>query len=260
MALTYGDYVKTEELLALQKPVSQPPEHDETLFIIIHQVFELWFKQMLHEFELVRRSLFAAEVSQASATLKRIRTILKTLVGQMDILETMTPLSFNSFRSRLETASGFQSVQFREIEFVLGYRRSELLEIYAHDQKGLKQLNQRLSEPSVVDGFYNLLASMGFDLPDELSKRDRTQSNLPNQQVQDFVLQKFISDIDFRSMVELMTDVDEGFQEWRYRHIKVVERSIGFKIGTGGSYGVPFLQNTLFRSFFPDLWAIRSRL
>ena len=260
MAITYTNYVKTAELLALQQPLSSPPEHDETLFIIIHQVYELWFKQILHELDLTHKLLCSADMSGASWTLKRVRNILKTLVGQMDVLETMTPLSFNSFRSRLETASGFQSVQFREIEFLLGYRRTELLGIYAHDEAGTRALQARLKETSIVDAFYKLLERLGFELPAELRQRDLSQSNVANTAVQDFVLSKFRSDLDFRALIELLTDIDEGFQEWRYRHIKVVERTIGFKTGTGGSYGVPFLQSTLFRSFFPDLWAIRSRV
>ena len=260
MALNYTSYIKTSELLALQQPLSSPPEHDETLFIVIHQVYELWFKQIIHELELIHARLCAGDMSAASWTLKRVRNILKTLVGQMDILETMTPLSFNSFRSRLETASGFQSVQFREIEFILGYRRTELLGIYAHDQAGTAVLKKRLAEPSIVDAFYILLERLGFKLPAELRPRDLALSNTENTQVQDFILQRFRENLDFRALAELLTDVDEGFQEWRYRHIKMVERAIGFKAGTGGSYGVPFLQNTLFKSFFPDLWAIRSRV
>src|SRR2546423_1764891 len=149
MTLTYSQYLKLDELLALQQPLSRPVEHDEMLFIVIHQVHELWFKLLLVELEKVSNDLRAGDLYGSIATFKRGRTILKTLVGQLDILETLTPLSFNSFRTRLETSSGFQSVQFRELEFLLGYRRPELLRHQEHDPEAVTRLQRRLEEPSV---------------------------------------------------------------------------------------------------------------
>jgi tryptophan 2,3-dioxygenase len=157
--LTYASYLDLEKLLSLQQPRSSPPEHDETLFIIIHQTYELWFKQLLHEFEKIKRDFSAGDLFGASHTFKRVRTIMKVLVAQVDILETMTPSSFSSFRDRLETASGFQSVQFREIEFALGYKRASTLTYLKPDFPGYDRLGQLLGERSVVDHFYDFLAT-----------------------------------------------------------------------------------------------------
>src|ERR1700758_2669800 len=173
--LTYASYLDLEKLLSLQKPRSSPPEHDETLFIIIHQTYELWFKQMLHEFEKINRDFSAGDLFGAIHSFKRVRTIMKTLVGQVDILETMTPASFSSFRDRLETASGFQSVQFRELEFLLGYKRGSTLAYVKADFPGADRLQQRLQERTVIDHFYDFLQSRGATIPDEVRKRDITK-------------------------------------------------------------------------------------
>src|SRR5437667_2853833 len=182
--LTYASYLDLEKLLTLQKPRSSPPEHDETLFIIIHQTYELWFKQLLHEFEKIRRDFSAGDLFGAIHSFKRVRTIMKTLVAQVDILETMTPTSFSSFRDRLETASGFQSVQFREIEFVLGYKRQSTLAYLKPDFPGYDGLQQLLRERTVIDHFYDFLAMRGAKIPDELRSRDISQPNGLNEQVQ----------------------------------------------------------------------------
>src|SRR6516225_4123381 len=167
-ALTYGTYLDLEKLLTLQQPRSRPPEHDEMLFIIIHQTYELWFKEMLHEFEKINRDFSAGDLFGAIHTFKRARTIMKVLVAQIDILETMTPSSFSSFRDRLETASGFQSVQFRELEFVLGYKRASTMKYVRPDFPGYVELQRRLGERSVIDHFYDFLATRGVQIPDEL--------------------------------------------------------------------------------------------
>jgi tryptophan 2,3-dioxygenase len=258
--LTYATYLDLEKLLTLQKPRSSPAEHDETLFIIIHQTYELWFKQLLHEFEKIKRDFSAGDLFGASHSFKRVRTIMKVLVAQVDILETMTPSSFSSFRDRLETASGFQSVQFREIEFVLGYKRASTLAYAKPDYPGYDRLQQLLRERTVIDHFYDFLATRGAQIPDELNKRDLTQPNGPNEQVQKEILRLYKSAPECSILFELMTDFDEGLQEWRYRHIKLVERTIGAKKGTGGSPGVPFLKESLFRPVFHDLWAIRHEM
>ena len=258
--LTYASYLDLEKLLTLQKPRSTPAEHDEMLFIIIHQTYELWFKQLLHEFEKIERDFSAGDLFGAIHTFKRVRTIMKVLVAQVDILETMTPSSFSSFRDRLETASGFQSVQFREIEFVLGYKRASTLAYVKPNFPGADRLQQRLGERTVIDHFYDFLATHGARIPEDLKNRDITKPNEPNEHVQKEILRMYKTSPELSILFELMTDFDEGLQEWRYRHIKLVERTIGAKKGTGGSPGVPFLKESLFKPIFHDLWAIRHEM
>ncbi|HEX4638799.1 MAG TPA: tryptophan 2,3-dioxygenase family protein [Chthoniobacterales bacterium] len=258
--LTYANYLDLEKLLTLQNPRSTPAEHDEMLFIIIHQTYELWFKQLLHEFEKIKKDFSAGDLFGAIHSFKRVRTIMKTLVGQIDILETMTPSSFTSFRDRLETASGFQSVQFREIEFALGYKRASALAQVKPDFPGADRLQRRLKERTVIDHFYDFLETRGAKIPAEVKNRDASQANEPNEQVQQEILKLYKSSPEVSILFELMTDFDEGLQEWRYRHIKLVERTIGAKKGTGGSPGVPFLKESLFRPIFHDLWAIRHEM
>ncbi|MFO0839007.1 MAG: tryptophan 2,3-dioxygenase family protein [Phycisphaerae bacterium] len=260
MDLTYSSYLKLDQLLDLQQPRSTPPEHDETLFIIIHQVYELWFKQLLHEFEKSKRDLSANDLWGAVATFKRVRMVLKTIVGQLDVLETMTPMSFASFRDRLETASGFQSTQFRELEFVLGYKRPGALRYLPVDHPELPRLQQRLKERSLVDHFYDFLEHRGVAIPRALREKAASEPTQASAEVQAGLLRLYKSSPETVVLFELMTDIDEGLQEWRYRHVKLVERTIGAKKGTGGSPGVPFLKESLFKPLFPDLWAIRAEL
>lgn len=260
MTLTYSSYLKLPELLSLQEPRSRPPEHDEMIFIITHQAYELWFKLQLHEFEKIRDDFLNDRPHPALATFKRVRTIQKVLVEQLDILETLTPMSFNSFRERLETASGFQSVQFRELEFFLGYKRERMLEFHEHDAEALARLTKRLDEPSLYDAFYRFLEQHDVVIPEELTERDVRLPAVGNEAVADGILHLYKSKPDLQILFELMTDFDEGCQEWRYRHIKLVERTIGNKHGTGGSLGVEFLKKSLFLPMFPDLWAIRHQL
>lgn len=258
--LTYANYLDLEKLLTLQRPRSTPAEHDEMLFIIIHQTYELWFKQMLHEFEKVKKDFSGGDPFGAIHSFKRTRTIMKVLVAQIDILETMTPSSFSSFRDRLETASGFQSVQFREMEFLLGYKRKSTLAYVKPDFPGADRLQARLNERTVIDHFYDFLETRGAKIPGELRQRDVTEPNQPNEQVQAEILRLYKDAPEVSILFELMTDFDEGLQEWRYRHIKLVERTIGAKHGTGGSPGVPFLKQSLFNPIFPDLWAVRHKM
>lgn len=260
MPLNYATYLSTDKLLDLQHPRSTPPEHDEQLFIIIHQTYELWFKLLLHEFDKVRRDFSDGNLYGAIATFKRARTVMKTLVGQLDVLETMTPMSFLSFRDRLEDASGFQSIQFRELEFLLGYKRADMLRYVKGVPGATEQLERRLRERSVYDHFYDFLSTRGVAIPRELREkdvRDPTQSSEPLQRE---LLRLYREAPDVGILLELMTDYDEGQQEWRYRHVKVAERTIGGKQGTGGSLGVEFLKRSLFTPIFPDLWAIRAQM
>lgn len=258
--LTYANYLDLEKLLTLQRPRSRPPEHDEMLFIIIHQTYELWFKQLLHEFEKINRDFTGGDLFAAIHAFKRARMIMKTLVGQIDILETMTPSSFSSFRDRLDTASGFQSIQFREMEFLLGYKRASALSHVNAAMPGYDRLQQRITQRSVIDHFYDFLATRGVQIPQDLRERDLTQPNAADERIQQAILQLYKSSPEVSILFELMTDFDEGLQEWRYRHIKLVERTIGAKKGTGGSPGVPFLKESLFNPIFPDLWAIRHEM
>ena len=259
-ALTYSTYLKIDDLLACQRPLSEGPEHDEMLFIIIHQVYELWFKEVLHELDYLRAAFERNDTPTALHTLKRILTILKTLVGQVDVLETMTPLSFNSFRGRLESASGFQSAQFREVEFVLGHRQPHSIRHYPPDSPARQRLEQRAQEPMLYDAFLRYLHLNGYAIPPAILDRDVAKPLAASEAVQDALVSVYRNDPFHAQVCERLVDLDEGLQEWRYRHVKMVERTIGAKPGTGGSAGTEYLRHTLFRPLFPDLWAIRSRL
>lgn len=261
-ALNYSTYLRLDGLLRQQAPRSQGdhgPEHDELLFIVIHQVYELWFKQMLHEFDYVCQLLRDNQRARANHTLQRLRNILKTIVGQVDILETMTPLEFNAFRAYLESGSGFQSVQFREIEFMMGYKRENIFKHYPPNTFGIERLQQRFGEPTLWDAFLAFLTHNGYAVPAELLARDVTQPLKPSPELQALLIEAYRHDAAVSNTCEHLVDLDEGFMEWRYRHIKMVERTIGHKHGTGGSPGASYLLATL-RPFFPDLWEIRSQL
>jgi tryptophan 2,3-dioxygenase len=257
-SLTYASYLKVDELLELQQPLSDGPEHDEMLFIVIHQVYELWFKQMLHELDRLCQLLEAGDGLRALGTFKRILTILKVMVSQVDILETMTPLEFLSFRDRLESGSGFQSYQFREFEFVLGHKQPAALERYPAGSEHRARLERRLAAPTLWDGFLRYLAvETGRDVG---PARDVTQPVTPSEAVQTAVIGIYRAGGLAAQVCERMVDLDEGVQEWRYRHVKMVQRTIGTKPGTGGSEGAAYLMRTLNHPCFPDLWAVRAEL
>jgi tryptophan 2,3-dioxygenase len=256
-ALTYSSYLKVDELLKLQQPLSTGPEHDELLFIVIHQTYELWFKELIHEFSAAQRSLEAGDTHYSLAILGRIRTIMKICVAQIDILETMTPLQFNSFRDRLGASSGFQSAQFREIEAILGRRDSRAAShLLDADRERVAQL---MNGPSLWDSTLQYVKHRGFTIPDFILNRDFSQPYESHPQVQDSLLQLHRTDPEASLICERLVDIDEGLQEWRYRHVKMVERTIGHKSGTGGSSGAAYLSSTLFNPVFPDLWEIRSK-
>jgi tryptophan 2,3-dioxygenase len=263
-SVTYSTYLRLDDLLSLQQPRSDGPEHDELLFIVIHQVYELWFKELLHELDRVGRLLRSHEPHRAQHTLKRILTILKVLVAQLDILETMTPLEFLSFRSRLEAASGFQSDQFKQIEFVLGAKRAAAIAQFSAGGRGHAALERRYHEPTLWDSFLHYLAQEGHDVPSTQLARDVTAPITPSPEVQEILVKVYSKDEDrdvkTAEICERLVDLDEGFAEWRYRHVRMVERTIGVKPGTGGSLGAAYLRTTLGRNLFPDLWEIRARL
>lgn len=268
-AITYISYLKVDELLELQQPESDG-EHDEMLFIVIHQTYELWFKQMLHEVAELQRTLEAGSSHRSLAILGRVRTIMKTCVGQLDILETMTPLQFNTFRGRLQSSSGFQSAQFREFEAVLGRRDQAGADAEKHTGMGMAEhliagspararVEQAMQRRSLWDSTLIYLESRGHKMPSEVMNRDITVGYTHHEGVQDVLLEVHRNDAEAAMICEALVDLDEGLQEWRYRHVKMVERTIGHKMGSGGSSGVGYLSSTLFKPVFADLWAIRSR-
>ena len=262
--MTYANYLAIDELLAVQRPLSRGPdgrpEHDELLFIVIHQVYELWFKQLLHELAEVQRMLEAGDTDTTLHLLNRVLKILKTLVAQIDVLETMTPLQFLSFRDRLESASGFQSAQFREVEAVLGMRERAAATAQPEGSAGRLRIEAAQRRRSLWGSFLRFLAARGHDLADDVLARDVTLPPVTDPRVQDILVAVYRGDADAALVAERLVDLDEGVQEWRYRHVKMVERTIGTKPGTGGSAGVEYLRRTLFQPVFPDLWEIRGRL
>jgi tryptophan 2,3-dioxygenase len=259
LSVTYSNYLHLDDLLGAQRPLSDGPEHDEMLFIVIHQVYELWFKQLLHETRFLVAALDGDDLPRVYATLKRILTVLKVQVAQIDILETMSPVSFLSFRSRLEAASGFQSPQFRELEFLLGKRDRGMVEHHAGTPAAAR-LERVLAEPSLWDVFVRFLGRRGVRVPPVLIDRDRAGSNPETPELHSELVRVYREQPDLAQICERLVDLDEGIQEWRYRHVKMVERTIGTKQGTGGSSGAEYLRRTLFQPLFPDLWAIRSAL
>ena len=260
-AATYGDYLKIDELLSLQRPRSTGPEHDEMLFIIIHQVYELWFKELLHEFDRVMLLLEADDSVRAQHTLKRILTILKVMVAQLDILETMTPLEFLSFRERLDAASGFQSDQFRQLEFVLGredHRRDRAIRRRHARADGAGETLRAADALGRVPAL-SRSRKVCRAVVRPLSHASSTPIE-PSEAIQRVLVDVYRGDPKNAELCERLVDLDEGIQEWRYRHAKMVERTIGGKRGTGGSAGAAYLRETVGRPIFPDLWAIRSQL
>jgi tryptophan 2,3-dioxygenase len=255
---SYADYLKVNELLALQRPLSEGPEHDEMLFIVIHQVYELWFKEILHELDHLEELLSRDDSAHARHTLKRILTILKVMVAQLDILETMTPLEFLSFRDRLEAGSGFQSHQFRELEFALGWKDPRALERYPAGSEVRRRLEHRLESPSLWDLFLRHLASRGVPVPAADLERDITRRVEPSPALREVLIGVYRTQPALAELCERLVDLDEGIMEWRYRHVKMVQRTIGTRRGTGGSAGAEYLMATLNQPLFPDLWAIRT--
>jgi tryptophan 2,3-dioxygenase len=247
--VTYRSYLRLPDLLSCQSPATD--EHDELLFVIIHQVYELWFKQILHEAALLQTRLEAGQGTGALHTARRIAKILKTIVGQLDVLETMTPRQFAAFRPQLGSSSGFQSDQFREIEAVLGRR-----DLPSDDPGTAAAMARR----SVFDSLLRYLTASGYDVPPPALERDPSMPWHGGDPSILAVLSAVYADEEgpASEVCEALVDIDEGIQEWRYRHVKMVERIIGTKVGTGGSSGAEYLRSTLFRPAFPDLWEVRS--
>ena len=248
--LTYASYLRVDDLLALQQLRSDPPHHDELLFIVIHQVYELWFRQLLHEIEAAMRNLDDDAPLRAQKNFRRIHAIQHLLEEQVDVLETMAPQDFNAFRNRLNPASGFQSVQFREIEFLCGARRTSSLQFLESTNEERMRLERRLEQPTLYDALKALLARRGYatGTPEELIASYKS--------IYEHAEERY----DLYLLLEDFIEFDERFLLWRGRHIRMVERMIGMKPGTGGSLGVAYLEKTLSKKFFPELWAVRTEL
>jgi tryptophan 2,3-dioxygenase len=258
-AVTYGRYLKIDELLSLQQPRDEV-EHDEMLFIVIHQVYELWFKVVIHEMDYCMRLLVEGDGPRAQHTLKRVLTILKVMVSQLDILETMTPTEFMTFRERLDSASGFQSDQFRALEFCMGHKSRKAVDRFPEGSRAQEALERRWSAPTLWDALLRYVAGQGYPVPEAHLERDVTQPVEASEDIQRVLVDVYRNDPHTAELLERVVDLDEGLQEWRYRHVKMVERTIGSKTGTGGSAGSAYLRTTLGKPLFPDHWEIRSQL
>lgn len=250
--LSYGSYLKVPELLANQELLSDPPAHDELLFIIVHQAYELWFKQTLFELESVRDSIFAGDAFLAVHYLRRVHSIERLMIEQVNVIESMSPQDFLEFRQHLAPASGFQSVQFREIEFVSGLKDEAYIERLATTEQEHARLRARLEEPTLWDAFCSHLDSVGLPMPAEDRER-RIASLVHLARHRDRFSEQF-------TLSEDLLTHDELIAMWRYRHVLMVERQIGTKSGTGGSTGAPYLRSTLDKRFYPELWDLRSYL
>ncbi len=264
--LTYGGYLRVEELIHLQELQSSPPHHDELLFIIIHQTYELWFKQLLHELDAVVANLRAAaenpdtdQVYEAARLLRRCTEIARVLVEQFTILETMLPTHFLAFRDKLKPASGFQSEQFREIEFLCGMKDEKMLRFHEASPEMLAQLKRRLSEPSLRDVFFDALSALGVmpNFADEATEEEKYNARAKAIQA---IYRDERRNRDWIDVCERLTEFDELIVSWRLRHIQMVERTIGVRLGTGGSSGASYLKMTLDKKFFPELWEARTML
>lgn len=261
--LTYNSYLMVDQLKTLQSCKSDPAHHDEPLFIIIHQTYELWFKLILHELDTVVQKMNDNNPRRATFYMRRVVQILRVLVNQIHILETMSPKDFLGFRNLLNPASGFQSSQFREIEFLAGLREPRLLQHFNREESTYQQLKKRFEDPSLGDVFYSLLERHGFKLPPSTAD-GAGQAPDENTLIRIEELKKLYDEpdkyLDFHDLAERLLDLDELIVLWRTHHVTVVERIIGLKIGTGGSEGVGYLRSTLSKKCFPDLWQLRTHL
>ena len=265
--LTYSSYLKVPELLELQQPQSSPPHHDELLFILVHQTYELWFKELLHDLDAVVANLQKAgaaphshdEVYEAARLLRRCTEITRVLVEQFTILETMLPTHFLAFRGMLEPASGFQSEQFREIEFLCGLKDEKMLRYHRPTPEAYASLKRRLEEPSLRDVFFGALQAMGNLVPPGANVSEKEQFDARAQAVHELYKGEH-HHRDWIDVCERLTEFDELIVSWRLRHIQLVERVIGIRMGTGGSTGASYLKLTLDKKFFPELWEARTLL
>jgi len=261
--LTYNSYLMVPELLKLQQPQSDPPHHDELLFIVIHQAYELWFKLILSEVDVSMRYMKEQQVLRAHHFMKRVCEVMKLLVSQIHILETMSPVEFLEFRDRLMPASGFQSLQFRELEFAAGLKDERYLGYFKNRPEMLATLQRRLREPDLRDAYYSMLKGLGFALPDGASELERKEDSQAREQILTAILpiyQRPGDHLPLYLLTESLVEFDQYLALWREHHVRVVERVIGFKRGTGGSSGAEYLRSTTTKKCFPLLWEVRTRL
>lgn len=249
--LSYGSYLRVGELLDQQRLLSDPPAHDELLFIQVHQVFELWFKQILFELETIRGAMFGDDVHAARHLLQRVHAIERVLIQQIEVLETMSPQDFLMFRTHLSPASGFQSVQFREIEFISGAKDARYIGRLDLDDDERARLEKRLKDPTLWEGFMALLDIHDLAMPADDEHARRATLLLMARERQH---------LDLFYLSESLLTYDELLALWRQRHVLMVERMIGSKTGTGGSTGASYLRSTLDKRFYPELWDLRSYL
>ena len=260
--LSYNKYLRVADLINLQKCLSDPAHHDELLFITIHQAYELWFKQILHELDAAVRLLGEDRLINAARAVRRVVEIEKLLVNQIHILESMTPISFLAFRDQLNPASGFQSMQFREIEFISGLKDDAILREFQTDEFAYGRISQRFEAPSLHDAFFAALVRRGFDAPNARANEGDEQRKNYGKRTRAVleILTHFEQRFEEFEIAEALIEHDEYFSLWRSHHIKMVERMVGAKRGTGGSEGVGYLKTTLEKKFFPELWEARTYL
>ena len=262
-AMSYGDYLGLDQLLAAQHPRSEPPQHDELLFIIQHQTSELWLKLMLHELRSARGMLASDELAPALKRLARVKHIQTVLTEQWSVLATLTPSEYAEIRPFLATSSGFQSYQYRAVEFLLGNKNADMVQVFGHDPQAKAMLAELLVEPSLYDEFLRFLGRKGYAVPAELLDRDFSQPYRQNEALVDTIAEVYAAPHDHWGVYETceeLVDIEDNFQQWRFRHLQVVTRTIGHKRGTGGSSGVDFLRRALDLTFFPELYAVRTRV
>lgn len=261
--MSYGDYLRLDLLLAAQQPQSNPPQHDELLFIVQHQTSELWLKLMVHELRSARALLASDDLSPALKRLARVKHIQRVLTDQWSVLATLTPSEYAEIRPFLATSSGFQSAQYREVEFLLGNKDADMVRVFKHDPAIQSSLSALLTEPSLYDEFLAYLARHGYDVPADVLARDRTRSHPASPGLIDVFAQVYAAPAEHWGVYEAceeLVDVEDNFQQWRFRHLQVVQRTIGHKLGTGGSSGVDFLRRALDLTFFPELFDVRTRI
>jgi tryptophan 2,3-dioxygenase len=261
--LSYNKYLRVRELIGLQECLSDPSHHDELLFITIHQAYELWFKQILHEIDAALASMREDRAAAAARALSRVAEIEKLLVTQIHVIETMTPINFLGFRDQLNPASGFQSMQFREVEFASGLKDDAVLRAFREDEFASERLRARVDSPTLGEEFYALLSRRGLDAPPDgpaLSDEERRRRYGRRVRAALEVVTHFESRYEEYQLSEALIAHDEFFSLWRYHHVKMVERMLGAKKGTGGSEGVGYLNTTLDKKFFPELWEARTYL
>ena len=260
-AMSYGAYLDLDTLLSAQHPRSEPQQHDELLFIIQHQVAELWMKLLLHEMHSARSLIAADELAPALKRLARVKHVQKQLVEQWDVLATLTPSEYAQIRPFLATSSGFQSHQYRAVEFLLGNKNADMVRVFEHNPVEHAELERLLGEPTIYDEFLRFLARRGYAVPEAVLERDVT---LPYRLDGDLVgvfAAVYASPAEHWGVYETceeLVDIEDLFQQWRFRHLQVVTRTIGHRQGTGGSSGVGFLRKALDLTFFPELYAVRA--